>query len=111
MDKGVTYALGEQWLQNNCTKCYCVDGKTMCADLPCPPINCKFMSKVPGKCCPVCVGKRRFTKICILLHHSVFEYCTFLLMIKEIGSSASYDLQFLCMCNSFFPLKNQYKKK
>lgn len=68
MDRGVTYALGEQWLQNNCTKCYCVNGKTMCADLPCPPINCKFMSKVPGKCCPVCVGKRRFTKIYILLH-------------------------------------------
>lgn len=29
-------------------------------------------------------------------------------MIKEIGSSASYDLQFY---NFFFPLKNQYKKK
>lgn len=102
MDRGVTYALGEQWLQNNCTKCYCVDGKTMCADLPCPPINCKFMSKVPGKCCPVCVGKRRFTKIyTVYTFASVFEYCTFLhvLMIKEIGSSASYDLQFY---NFFF---------
>lgn len=63
MDRGVTYALGEQWLQNNCTKCYCVDGKTTCADLPCPPINCKFMSKVPGKCCPVCVDEETTVEV------------------------------------------------
>lgn len=56
-DDGVTYAAGEQWMRNNCTKCYCIDGKTMCMDQPCPDISCKFMRNVPGRCCPVCVGK------------------------------------------------------
>lgn len=56
-DDDVTYAAGEQWMRNNCTKCYCIDGKTMCMDQPCPTISCKFMRNVPGRCCPVCVGK------------------------------------------------------
>nr|XP_022330718.1 cysteine-rich motor neuron 1 protein-like [Crassostrea virginica] len=57
-DDDVTYAAGEQWMRNNCTKCYCIDGKTMCMDQPCPTISCKFMRNVPGRCCPVCVDEQ-----------------------------------------------------
>ncbi|XP_056020805.1 cysteine-rich motor neuron 1 protein-like isoform X2 [Ostrea edulis] len=56
-DNGITYALGEQWLKNNCTKCYCIDGKVTCLELPCPTMSCKYMVNMPGECCPVCVDE------------------------------------------------------
>lgn len=48
-----------------------------------------------------CVWVREDLQKYIYTFAAVFEYCTFLhvLMIKEIGSSASYDLQFY---NFFF---------
>ncbi|XP_062602927.1 cysteine-rich motor neuron 1 protein-like isoform X3 [Saccostrea cucullata] len=57
-DEGVKYTSGEHWLRNNCTKCYCIDGKIVCVEQSCPTIHCKYMTSIPGDCCPVCLDEQ-----------------------------------------------------
>lgn len=102
------------WGSNGCRTT--VQSVTVSTVKPCvlishvPPSTVNLCPRFLGSAVQ-CVWVREDLQKYIYTFASVFEYCTFLhvLMIKEIGSSASYDLQFY---NFFFPLKNQlYKKK
>lgn len=99
------------WGSNGCRTT--VQSVTVSTVKPCvlishvPPSTVNLCPRFLGSAVQ-CVWVRKDLQKYIYTFSSVFEYCTFLLMIKEIGSSSSYDLQFY---NFFFPLKNQFKKK
>lgn len=51
----------EQWKEDDCTFCQCVDGEPHCTAMACKQ-SCQNPVKIPGECCPFCEGtdKRGF---------------------------------------------------
>lgn len=47
---------GESWHIDNCTRCECDRGLTVCSTVPCPPLppHCLIHSIPEGSCCPQC---------------------------------------------------------
>lgn len=45
----------EQWKEDDCTFCQCVDGKPHCTAMACKQ-SCQNPVKIPGECCPFCEG-------------------------------------------------------
>ncbi|KAK3563107.1 hypothetical protein QTP86_016344 [Hemibagrus guttatus] len=43
----------EQWKEDDCTFCQCVDGETHCTAMVCKQ-SCHNPVKIPGECCPFC---------------------------------------------------------
>ncbi|KAM7375695.1 hypothetical protein PAMP_005480 [Pampus punctatissimus] len=43
----------EQWKEDDCTFCQCVDGEPHCTAMACKQI-CQNPVKIPGECCPFC---------------------------------------------------------
>ncbi|KAI0208752.1 Kielin/chordin-like protein [Lamellibrachia satsuma] len=39
---------------DTCQNCQCQAGTVTCHPQPCPPLDCRTPTKVPGSCCPVC---------------------------------------------------------
>ncbi|XP_069696769.1 cysteine-rich motor neuron 1 protein-like [Periplaneta americana] len=48
-----TYHQGEEWHEDACTRCECIDGQKMCTEKVCS-VSCTKPIKKPGKCCPIC---------------------------------------------------------
>lgn len=49
----------EQWKEDDCTFCQCVDGEPHCTAMACKQ-SCHNPVKIPGECCPFCEG----TELC-----------------------------------------------
>lgn len=47
----------EQWKEDDCTFCQCVDGEPHCTAMACKQ-SCQNPVKIPGECCPFCEGIR-----------------------------------------------------
>lgn len=45
----------EQWKEDDCTFCQCVDGDPHCTAMACKQ-SCQNPVKIPGECCPFCEG-------------------------------------------------------
>lgn len=45
----------EQWKEDDCTFCQCVDGEPHCTAMACKQ-SCQNPVKIPGECCPFCEG-------------------------------------------------------
>lgn len=45
----------EQWKEDDCTFCQCVDGEPHCTAMACKQ-SCHNPVKIPGECCPFCEG-------------------------------------------------------
>ncbi|XP_033967681.1 cysteine-rich motor neuron 1 protein isoform X3 [Pseudochaenichthys georgianus] len=43
----------EQWKEDDCTFCQCVDGEPHCTAMACKQ-SCQYPVKIPGECCPFC---------------------------------------------------------
>uniref|UniRef100_A0A3Q3W229 Cysteine-rich motor neuron 1 protein n=1 Tax=Mola mola TaxID=94237 RepID=A0A3Q3W229_MOLML len=43
----------EQWKEDDCTFCQCVDGEPHCTAMACKQ-SCQHPVKIPGECCPFC---------------------------------------------------------
>ncbi|KAL4630419.1 cysteine-rich motor neuron 1 protein-like [Arapaima gigas] len=50
---GKTYADEERWDVDVCTRCYCLQGQTLCSTVSCPTPRCRVPTQ-SGRCCPVC---------------------------------------------------------
>ncbi|CAB1335132.1 unnamed protein product [Coregonus sp. 'balchen'] len=46
----------EQWKEDDCTFCQCVDGEPHCTAMACKQ-SCQNPVKIPGECCPFCEGQ------------------------------------------------------
>lgn len=58
----------EQWKEDDCTFCQCVDGEPHCTAMACK-LSCQNPVKIPGECCPFCEGEdaiftRRYLEEC-----------------------------------------------
>lgn len=49
----------EQWKEDDCTFCQCVDGEPHCTAMACKQ-SCQNPVKIPGECCPFCEGIKSF---------------------------------------------------
>ncbi|GLG92640.1 Putative cysteine-rich protein 11, partial [Gryllus bimaculatus] len=56
----ITYLEGEEWLNDQCTRCVCRDGQNVCAPRKCP-VLCPNPVNVPDQCCPICPDQAEFT--------------------------------------------------
>lgn len=45
----------EQWKEDDCTFCQCVDSEPHCTAMACKQ-SCQNPVKIPGECCPFCEG-------------------------------------------------------
>ncbi|MEQ2187561.1 hypothetical protein GOODEAATRI_005922, partial [Goodea atripinnis] len=53
--EGVEYENGSSWQpEGPCSSCTCVNGKTLCTHMQCPPTECLHPSKITGSCCKIC---------------------------------------------------------
>ncbi|XP_037077100.1 cysteine-rich motor neuron 1 protein-like [Pollicipes pollicipes] len=50
---GKYHSSSEQWQEDDCTTCRCVDGAHTCQRPMCK-VTCRHPRTVPGRCCPVC---------------------------------------------------------
>lgn len=48
----VTYQEGEEWVDDQCTRCKCSDGQSICEPKKC--VVCANPMTVPDQCCPIC---------------------------------------------------------
>lgn len=48
----------EQWKEDDCTFCQCVDSEPHCTAMACKQ-SCQNPVKIPGECCPFCEGTDR----------------------------------------------------
>lgn len=54
----------EQWKEDDCTFCQCVDGEPHCTAMACKQ-SCQNPVKIPGECCPFCEGTERGSIFCV----------------------------------------------
>ncbi|XP_064121126.1 extracellular matrix organizing protein FRAS1-like isoform X1 [Macrobrachium nipponense] len=58
---GTVYMSSEQWREDECSTCVCVDGNIRCSQMECPALHCSFDERLyleEGSCCPSCVKKQ-----------------------------------------------------
>ncbi|KAM4693259.1 thrombospondin-2 [Discoglossus pictus] len=51
---GRLFSDNEIWTVDSCTKCTCLNSKTVCNQITCPAVHCATPSFIEGECCPVC---------------------------------------------------------
>lgn len=90
----------EQWKEDDCTFCQCVDGEPHCTAMACKQ-SCQNPVKIPGECCPFCEGKEPLNQITpsLFIYHVVNIYMKYTLaQMPQVGGSCgpSALLQRLC---------------
>lgn len=68
----------EQWKEDDCTFCQCVDGEPHCTAMACKQ-SCQNPVKIPGECCPFCEGTPNV---------SYLIYCSYLYEVHTLSLSS-----------------------
>nr|XP_023662573.1 cysteine-rich motor neuron 1 protein-like isoform X1 [Paramormyrops kingsleyae] len=51
---GAAYTDEQRWHVDECTRCYCLQGQTLCSTVSCPALPCREAARASGRCCPMC---------------------------------------------------------
>uniref|UniRef100_A0A3B3QEM4 Cysteine rich transmembrane BMP regulator 1 n=1 Tax=Paramormyrops kingsleyae TaxID=1676925 RepID=A0A3B3QEM4_9TELE len=60
---GAAYTDEQRWHVDECTRCYCLQGQTLCSTVSCPALPCREAARASGRCCPMCSGEGRAIQI------------------------------------------------
>ncbi|KAM8915916.1 cysteine-rich motor neuron 1 protein isoform 3-T4 [Spinachia spinachia] len=86
----------EQWKEDDCTFCQCVDGEPHCTAMACKQ-SCQYPVKIPGECCPFCEGKPSYETVSPLLCPPL-ENCSLSANDCPYGFQQDTNGCLLCQC-------------
>ncbi len=85
----------EQWKEDDCTFCQCVDGEPHCTAMACKQ-SCQNPVKIPGECCPFCEGTNRIDQIAPVFHN---YFVIYLYLCEVHVSPHTTHRRLLCLCS------------
>ncbi|XP_076017807.1 cysteine-rich motor neuron 1 protein isoform X2 [Genypterus blacodes] len=87
----------EQWKEDDCTFCHCVDGESRCTAMACKQ-SCQNPVKIPGECCPFCEEPSYETVSPLLC--PPLENCSLSINDCPYGFQQDHNGCLLCQCLS-----------
>ncbi len=71
---------GNQWNEDDCTECKCLNGKKSCIAVSCARPKCENPIKKPDICCPVCENPQNVQSINIFFLSAFKFFVQFLIL-------------------------------